>query len=241
MSDDVTSEGRTPPLTTQIMQLIMERGLSEGEKVPTEAELSLAFGTSRQKIREALRHLEGLGVLHARQGSGRVLTQHSGLSLPALLSAEVPRTPDEILNFLTVRQVLEVGFLSAVVAVISADELQELRDMTAVMEAHARDKRPFAEEDRAFHQSLYAPLGNPLLLSLIGRFWDLFIQFDEEELRHAENAMQVVQHHVNILDAIEKRDAALAQFHMNSHFYDVVKIVEEAVEARSARSESGKS
>ena len=44
------------------------------------------------------------------------------------------------------------------------------------------------------------------LLSLIGRFWDLFANLDERDFRHTESASDTVRHHINILDAVERRD-----------------------------------
>ena len=104
------------------------------------------------------------------------------------------------------------------------------------MAVRAAEGVSFAAEDRLFHQTLYAPLHNPSLLSLIGRFWDLFANLDERNFRHTESATDTVRHHINILNAVERRDVAFAQFHMNAHFYDVVKIVKESWQPREGSS-----
>jgi len=227
-----TAEGRgaDAPLSARISRLLADRGLAEGDKAPTEAQLSMLFGASRQRVREALRHLEALGVLHARQGSGRVMAGRAGLTLPGLLSGEMPRNLDEILNLLAVRQVLEVWFLPAVVGATDGEHLALLRGVVGRMEDKAGRGLSFSPEDREFHQALYDPIHNPLLQSLLGRFWDLFAELDESEFHHTEHAAQTVQHHTDILNAIERRDVPLAQFHMNAHFYDVVKVVEDVAE-----------
>ncbi len=41
-----------------------------GDKLPTEAELSLRFGVNRHTIRRALKDLADTGTVHARRGSG---------------------------------------------------------------------------------------------------------------------------------------------------------------------------
>jgi DNA-binding FadR family transcriptional regulator len=140
----------------------------------------------------------------------------------------MPQTVEELLNVLAMRQVLEVGFLSAVVSAIGDQHRRALRGVVEKMAARAAEGGSFAAEDRLFHQTLFAPLHNPSLLSLIGRFWDLFATLDERDFNHTESAAETVRRHINILDAIERRDVTLAQFHMNAHFYDVVTVVKES-------------
>jgi len=204
----------------------------------TETEVTESLGASPQSARESLLQLETLGAVHARNGSVHTAARRSGLTAPALFSGDMPQTADEILNVLAMRQVLEVGFLSAVVSAIGDHHLRALRGVVERMQERVAEGVSFAAEDRLFHQTLFAPLHNPSLLILIGRFWDLFAELDERKFRHTENASDTVQHHINILDTVERRDVALAQFHMNASFYDVVKIVKDSVEA-TARSEGG--
>lgn len=45
-------------------------GYGPGDKLPSEAELSLRFGVNRHTVRRALAHLAGQGLLHARRGAG---------------------------------------------------------------------------------------------------------------------------------------------------------------------------
>lgn len=57
-----------------ILNLVAERGLKAGEKIPTEAELKAHLGGSRPTIREALKLLEQAGILSVEHGRGRFLT-----------------------------------------------------------------------------------------------------------------------------------------------------------------------
>ena len=60
--------------THQIADLLARRLLDGcykvGDRLPTERELAAEFGTNRNAIREAIKRLEGLGMVRARQGSG---------------------------------------------------------------------------------------------------------------------------------------------------------------------------
>src|SRR5882724_10376319 len=55
----------------QLRTQILTGALPLGAKLPTERELGLEFGVSSPTIREALRALSSMGLIEARQGSGR--------------------------------------------------------------------------------------------------------------------------------------------------------------------------
>lgn len=81
------------PLHAQAL-LALERlvaGLQVGERLPSERELSLRLGISREPVRRAVQALRDTGVLEARQGSGtfvrrrmQVRTGLVGLSVPTI-------------------------------------------------------------------------------------------------------------------------------------------------------------
>jgi len=53
-----------------LASLIVDGGLSEGERLPSESELQRRFGVSRTPIRQALRRLQSSGVVIRAQGRG---------------------------------------------------------------------------------------------------------------------------------------------------------------------------
>ena len=54
----------------QIMALIRNGSLKQGDQLPSEAELTIQFGVSRSSVREALKALEVLGILESKTGVG---------------------------------------------------------------------------------------------------------------------------------------------------------------------------
>ena len=57
-------------VTPRIRELIVQKGLTRGDRLPSERELAADLGVSRPALREGLRHLIDLGVLQPRRGSG---------------------------------------------------------------------------------------------------------------------------------------------------------------------------
>jgi GntR family transcriptional regulator, transcriptional repressor for pyruvate dehydrogenase complex len=54
----------------QLRELIAEADLMPGDRLPSERDLAAQLGVSRTSLREGLRRLADLGIVHARQGAG---------------------------------------------------------------------------------------------------------------------------------------------------------------------------
>jgi GntR family transcriptional repressor for pyruvate dehydrogenase complex len=218
-------EAPEPSVEGRILELFRARGHRAGDRLPTELEIARELGLSRPKVREGLLGLERQGVLRSRQGSGRVLLDRTHHSLPALLAPAMGHSSAEILDAVTVRQVLEVGFLPAAIALVDDDVLERMQQAIDDMAARIEAAEPFQGADRAFHDALFSRLENPLLTSLLATFWELLATVDPGEIPHHEAATETLEHHRRILEAVRAGDTELAQVHMNRHFYDSVESV----------------
>ncbi|PST18811.1 GntR family transcriptional regulator [Mesorhizobium plurifarium] len=66
-------------LRDRIADLIREQGLTPGDKLPTEAQLTERFKISRPALREALKLLEQDGVIYVEHGRGRFVSAMSAV------------------------------------------------------------------------------------------------------------------------------------------------------------------
>ncbi len=229
----VIPEFESADVSEQILDLIKDRNLRAGDRLPTEAETARVLALPRQKVRAGFLRLESQGIVRSRQGSGRVLLDRSHHTLPALLGSGIDHTNAELLDAVVVRQVLEVGFLPSAAKAIDAEALGGMESAIASMTARAEKGEPFAEYDRAFHDALFSGLDNQLLSSLLNTFWDLLENVDLAALRHREAAEETIRHHQNILDAVRRHENAVAQFHLATHFYDSVESLRDFAESTS--------
>ena len=55
-------------VANRVMAMIKSGNLKSGDRLPTEAQMGIAFGISRPPLREALKALTLMGVLESRQG-----------------------------------------------------------------------------------------------------------------------------------------------------------------------------
>lgn len=68
-------------VTQRIRELIDERGLGSGDRLPSERELSAQLGVSRPALREGLRRLIDRGVIEPRRGSGTYISGADAVQL----------------------------------------------------------------------------------------------------------------------------------------------------------------
>src|SRR5579875_1979874 len=72
-------------IVEQIIGLIERGDLQPGQRLPPERELCVRFGTGRSSLREALRCLSIVGILHAWVGEGTSVAADSGRFLGKVL------------------------------------------------------------------------------------------------------------------------------------------------------------
>ena len=63
----------------QIAQLIQERELKEGDRLPNEFDLAQELGVGRGTIREAVKQLVARNILTIQRGKGTFVTQNPGI------------------------------------------------------------------------------------------------------------------------------------------------------------------
>src|SRR4051812_20746668 len=66
----IDTRKRADQVRDKLVQMIREGELHEGEKLPSEPQLSAMFGVGRSSVREAVQSLIGLGVIEMRPGRG---------------------------------------------------------------------------------------------------------------------------------------------------------------------------
>jgi DNA-binding FadR family transcriptional regulator len=206
----------------EITALILARGLSSGDPLPTETELVEALGVSRNSIREALKALQALDIVEIRHGYGTYVGRLSldpladGLTFRAL--HDIGRDLRSMEEILEVREALEAALIRRVAATVPEEDLAALDEVTRKMNERAKAGDTFAEEDREFHEILYRSLNNALVTQLLRAFWDVFHRVNHRLGVTDPNPVQTVRRHRAIVTALRKHDVARAEHAMVEHF-----------------------
>ncbi|TFB25031.1 FadR family transcriptional regulator [Filobacillus milosensis] len=110
----------------QIRFYIEKHQLSEGDKLPSERELSEQLNAARSSVREALRAIELLGLIETKHGEGTFLKTYRPYQTVELLATFVLRESTTKNELLEVMEMLEHQCLIKVQEVITDNEIDIL-------------------------------------------------------------------------------------------------------------------
>jgi DNA-binding FadR family transcriptional regulator len=209
-------------LQDAITRLIVDRGLAPGAPLPTEQDLMQELEVSRHPLREAMKALEALGIVDIRHGYGTYVGSamlsglEAGLTFRGALSARGDYA--DIRHLLELREVLEAGLVGRVLAAGDAVDVDALDAAVTAMERAAADGRYAPAHDWAFHETLYRPLGNPLVLDLLQVFWRVFQAVEPQLPRAGDTPAVTAGWHRRILDAFRAGEEDAMRAAVVEHF-----------------------
>jgi DNA-binding FadR family transcriptional regulator len=218
---------RTDEVVDGIRRMILDGRLRPGDRLPVEKDLADTLQVSRGSLREGVRALSILGVVHTRQGDGTYVTSLDPTRLLSPMALVLDLQDDDAMPaFHSVRRVLEAeaaGLAASRMPPAAVAEARAILDqVTEVMDGTPVDHDRFIEIDIAFHRVIAAHTGNPVLEALIesfagrtvrARLWRGLHQEGIEERTHGE--------HEAIWRALAARDPEAARIRMASHLLGV--------------------
>jgi len=220
----------------QVETAIFQGRLRSGDKLPAERELVRQFRVSRVTLREALRTLQHRGLVEVRRGAAGGYFVREGDS--RLLQRDLETLIK--LGRVSVSQLTEARLLVepelARLAALRATEI-ELEALRAVVEERtdlvASGAHPHAL-DLGFHRLIAVAARNPVHAVLTGALMDVeaSIVTPPYELPR-EDTDDLHAAHLEILDAIARREPERARLTMEAHIVDVQQRLQRAELARS--------
>lgn len=218
----------------EIKAFIVQQRLRPGDSLPTEGELAQQLGVSRNSVREAVKGLEGLGVLEARAGTGLFVRDFSVDALLDHLAYGMLFDVDSLSDILGVRLALETGMAKAVVTGLTPGQLAELDGILVEWKASAERGAYPPTLDRAFHEALYANVDNELLIKILDSFWRVFYEAREHALvTEVDNPIGTYDVHVAINDALKARDLSQLTVALEVHHQGISRRIAIATETAS--------
>jgi GntR family transcriptional repressor for pyruvate dehydrogenase complex len=208
----------------QIEKLILTK-LHAGDKLPSERELAEMLRVSRGSIRDAIRSLELMGLVEARQGTGTIVREVSADSLVVPFANALKRRKELVTELLDFRKMLEPSLAARAAAHVSAEELVEMEDILRRQEEKQRQGDAAIEEDSEFHYSIALASDNSVVLKVIDILMDLLRDTRARSLQVEGRPQKSLSGHRRILAAIKRHDAEAARAAMRRHLEDVEEIV----------------
>ena len=188
-------------------------------RLPSEQGMADQFGVSRTVVREAIARLKSEGLVVTRQGSGAFVRDWETSSLH--LGPEISKSLKSVLFIAELRKGIEAE------AAALAAERRKHKDLAAIEKAFARVSETArvrgdsTRADMGFHRAIADASHNPYYAAIL----DYLSQFLVQALRVSRGnealrddfARQVESEHLDIVDAIRRKDSSAARLAAQIH------------------------
>lgn len=206
-------------VVNSIKQLLMNRRLKPGDKLPSELEISEGLGVSRGSVREAMKILSAFGLVDIRVGNGTYVCESPGNGLMDSFLFSFFATNPDVGSLYEFRQIFETDVLELILKhydenLAERNEIKHnLADLAKLMEEDANPEA-LKENDLEFHRLLGSATHNPL----VERVYNFIIDFMQPSITATHKNQKgeyVYDVHKDIVDLIETKDT--------SHISEVIK------------------
>ncbi len=205
-------------------------------RTPSERELAEHFSVSRGQIREALAILEAMRVVERRAKSGIYLTRRKASveALALFAKAGVPLDPVHIYEAVELRKIHEIKAAELACSRATEENYERLREILKASEERLAAGEPIHHEDREFHLEIVRATKNSVFYQVCSVYYvmgegRLPIYFKDPERNRRSHA-----EHLQIFDALLRRDGNLAQALMSAHLQGAESYWKGLIESREA-------
>ncbi len=213
-----------------IKQYILDHQLAPGDPLPPEGQFAQELGVGRSSVREAVKALQSLGIIEARQGNGLFVREYNFEPVLEVLSYGM-RFDDAILReFFQIRLWLEAAVIGDAVKQIDAAGIAQLEGVLAQWAERVAAGQPMADLDKKFHDILCQSLNNQILLKLTEVFWLAYDKLKIPGIHEVDPAAELIDHQA-ILAAVKDRDADLARQRLLDNFTHLQGRIERGLNA----------
>jgi len=206
-------------LLPQLAAFLIAESDAETNRTPSERELAEHFQVSRGQIREALAILEAMRLVERRAKSGIYLTtQEASVEAMALFArAGLPLDPVQIYEIVELRKIHEIKAAELACSRATEENFEALRAILEISEQKVAAGEPLHKEDKDFHLEIVRATKNSIFYRVCSVYYvmgeaRLPVYFNDPERGRKSHA-----EHLQIFDALLRRDGNLAQALMNAH------------------------
>lgn len=208
-----------------LLSFIDEQELLPGDSLPSESQLAEEFGVSRPVIREALKILQGEGLVEIVTGKNAIIRPVSSALLRKFFERAIAFKTASFRHLIEVRRGLEVQSVMLAAERRTDDDIAAMRTALDLMRDNLKTHDVFAVHDVSFHLHIASATHNPMIYHLVESIRDamhdnviLGLQY-----RFTDDDYELVQEsHEMILQAVINQDAQQAQASMNAHFEEAL-------------------
>lgn len=160
-------------VTDQLLEYIETQHLRPGDLLPSESSLAKSFGVSRPVVREALKSLEGKGVIEIVNGKGALVRPIDSDPLRLFFQRAMQMEYSTIVELMEIRRGLETQAAALAARRRETQDLDAIRKIVEKMRGSMQDLDAYTRLDVEFHLAVAAASHNAMLVYLIQSIRDV--------------------------------------------------------------------
>ncbi len=208
-------QGLPEKLADKIIQLILDEGLEQGDRLPNEAILVERLGAGRSSVREAVKLLQSRNIVRVRQGSGTYVASNPGVVEDPLGFTFIDDKRRLAHDLLEVRFMIEPEMARMAAEHATPEQVARITELCNESERLAESGEDYSEADTEFHSAVAQASGNlvvPRLMPILKASVPLFIDVTGRKL-----VAETIRTHRGVADAIAAHDGTAAHDAMYLH------------------------
>lgn len=224
MVDTVRQSRLYEQIAEVLERQIRAHEFAAGDELPSERALMKSFGVGRTAVREALFHLQRMGLVQLRSGTKAKVTAPSPDAMLSSLAGSARyllSAPDGIRHFQNARMLFETGLVRDAARVAKAGDIKRLEAALAANGEAIGDLRRFERTDMDFHYAIATIPGNPIYTALHTAIFDWLMEQRQVTLSHPGQSKAAFKAHETIFKAIAEGDSEKAASRMRKHLDQV--------------------
>jgi len=208
-------------IVENIENIIRQKKVLPGEKLPSEMEMCSMFGVSRTALREALQMLSARGLITIRKGSGIYVNNYSSAHAikPMSLFLELNLDREYITHVMEVRKMFEPNIARLAALNRTETDIQKLeQNLEELRKSSPENFYKQGEIDRDFHLIIADACRNPIISIIVTPIFKLMPKIRSIVYAYVSTAKdEAIDYHFKIVEKIEERDADGAYQMMTKH------------------------
>lgn len=212
-------------VTERLLEYIEGQHLKPGDLLPSESSLAASFGVSRPVVREALKNLEGKGVIEIVNGKGALVRPIDSDPLRMFFQRAMQMERSTMLELMEIRKGLEVQAVMLAAQRRDETDLRAIRQVVQAMREHMQEVDIYTRLDVDFHLRIATASHNTMMVYLIDSIRDALRSTVAAGLqsRGRDLHIEAVQRtHELLVDTLEKGDVEESMRVMTHHFDEAI-------------------
>jgi GntR family transcriptional regulator, transcriptional repressor for pyruvate dehydrogenase complex len=205
----------------RLLELVRTRNLKPGDMLPTERDLAAMLQVSRPSVREAVRGLQILGVLKARQGSGLFVSSLEAADMLAPWQFLITLNEQNVDALYETRLLIDAGIARMAAERITDENIARLNQLIVVQRDLMNDPLGYRVSDHEFHRTIMEATGNPFLVNMSSSLYMLGMEYRRMASETPGVLKQSLADHKAIVAALKARNAEAAAEAAEAHITNV--------------------